>query len=144
MNCSAFQGPVVRKVCHFCDFGSIPEPAKTERHITRNCACFPCFACTRGKPFVAKRQSIRSKQGRMLALGSAVSHLIYVVQTVVRVCRTSSSRRIQSTIWPRPNPWRPSMVQATQGERGVGKAFTAIWQTFLAKHIIWQDSSNAA
>jgi hypothetical protein len=28
MNCSAFQGPVVRKVCHFCDFGSIPLPRK--------------------------------------------------------------------------------------------------------------------
>jgi hypothetical protein len=49
VNCSDLGRGVVRKIGHFCEFGTIPEPAKTEHNFERKSACCTCFAGTRGK-----------------------------------------------------------------------------------------------
>ena len=61
VNCSVLGRGVVRKIGRFCEFGIIPEPAKTERNFERKSACCTRFAGTHGKAFMAIWQTFRGK-----------------------------------------------------------------------------------
>ncbi len=76
VNCSAFQGHVVRKVCRLCDFGTIPEPAKIAAYFKRDHACFTCFTCPRRKPFLAKRPPFGATRS-----ARSLQHVNHVVHT---------------------------------------------------------------
>jgi hypothetical protein len=88
VNCSAFQGDVARKVCHFYDLGTIPLPRKWIILSHNNHACFTCFACPGGKPFLAKRSTFGGKE-RFLARGYL---LMFLLRGLARGCRPTCSR----------------------------------------------------
>jgi hypothetical protein len=64
----------------------------------------------------------------------AASHLIHGVQTAVSVWLSVFFKANPEHETALPEPVEPFNGPAHEGERGVGKAFLAIWPTFLAKH----------